>query len=230
MRAGPLALLALAGLLATAPVRALNPPAAAASASPAPRPPVAPVATLAAFEERPLTPAVLARLRAGGLVLYLRHGLTDNRIPDRQPAVDLADCGTQRPLTAEGRQQFVIVGAALHRLGVPVGDVHSSPMCRALESARAAFGERVQVERDLMASSNQTAAQKRPILARTQALLSDPVPAGSNRVVVAHAPNLADLMGYFPAEATLAVFEPRGAAGFTYLASVPVGQWRGLAR
>lgn len=213
-----LALAALATEPAAAPSLA---PSAAAS-------PAASAAT--AFEERPLTPALLARLRAGGLVLYLRHGLTDNRIADRQPTVDLADCGTQRPLTAEGRLQFVQVGAALRRLGVPVGTVHTSPMCRALESARAGFGEAVQVERDLMASSNQTAAQKQPILARTRALLSEPVPAGRNRVVVAHAPNLADLMGYFPAEATLVVFEPHGAAGFTYLASVPPGQWPHVRR
>jgi phosphohistidine phosphatase SixA len=227
-RPGRLALLALTGLLAVAPARALHHPTAAAAPASAPGASAAPAS--ADFVERALTPAVLARLRAGGLVLYLRHGLTDNRIPDRQPAVDLADCGTQRPLTAEGRQQFVTLGAALRRLGVPVGAVHSSPMCRALESARAAFGEAVQVERDLMASSNQTAAQKRPILARTRALLSAPVPAGTNRVVVAHAPNLADLMGYFPAEATLVVFEPRGDVGFNYLASVPVAQWRGLVR
>jgi len=191
-------------------------------------PTAAAAASAPAFAERSLTPALLTRLRTGGLVLYLRHGLTDNRVADRQPAVDLADCDTQRPLSPEGRQQFVRVGEALRRLAIPVAEVLSSPMCRALDSARAAFGDVVRIDRDLMASSNQTAAQKRPILARTRQLLSDPVAAGGHRVIVAHAPNLADLIGYYPAEATMAVFEPLGRGDFRYLASVPVGQWARL--
>ena len=40
--------------------------------------------------------------------------------------------------------------------------------------------------------------------------------------------DLADLIGYYPAEATRAVFEPRGRGDVRYLASVPVGQWARL--
>jgi len=42
----------------------------------------------------------------------LRHGATDNSRPDRVPAVDLKDCATQRPLTAEGRQIAAKVGSS----------------------------------------------------------------------------------------------------------------------
>ena len=78
---------------------------------------------------------------------------------------------------------------------------------------------------------NFTDAEKAPIVARTRQLLSMPVPSGSNRLVLAHAPNLMDLMGYFPKEGTLVVFRPLGeAAGFEYIASIPAGQWGELLR
>ena len=43
-----------------------------------------------------------------------------------------------------------------------------------------------------------------------------------NRLLLAHASNLMDLMGYFPKEGTLVVFRPLGdPAGFEYIASIP---------
>lgn len=41
-----------------------------------------------AFVEVPATAATVQQLRAGGYVLYLRHGTTDNTHPDRTPVVD----------------------------------------------------------------------------------------------------------------------------------------------
>ena len=73
-----------------------------------------------------------------------------------------------------------------------------------------------------------TDAHKAPILSRTAALLSAPVAPGNNRVVVAHAPNIMDLIGYFPVESTLVVFRPRGDAGFDYVASILWRQWPNL--
>ena len=49
-----------------------------------------------------------------------------------------------------------------------------------------------------------------------------------NRVVVAHGPNLAELMDYLPPEGTLLIFRPLGLQAnpsFEYLASVAPGQW-----
>ena len=43
--------------------------------------------------------------------------------------------------------------------------------------------------------------------------------------MIAHAPNLMDLIGYFPKEATLVVFRPKGEAGFEYVASIPPDLW-----
>ncbi|WP_295441007.1 histidine phosphatase family protein [uncultured Thiodictyon sp.] len=187
-------------------------------------------AAAATFNEIPATPALLEPLRTGGFVLYLRHGYTDNSRPDRVPSLDLNDCSTQRPLTAAGLEVSTQVGAALRRARIPIGDVHVSPLCRAKESAAAVLGpdRPYTVDPDLIYVANLTSAQKAPILANTKRLLSAPVAAGSNRLLVAHAPNLMDLIGYFPKEATLVIFRPRGDAGFEYVASIPPSLWPAL--
>jgi len=76
-----------------------------------------------------------------------------------------------------------------------------------------------------------TDAQKVPIIANTRRLLSAAVAADSNRLLVAHAPNLMDLMGYFPKEGTLVIFRPVGGRdGFAYVASIAPEIWGDLMR
>lgn len=185
--------------------------------------------TQAEFIERAATPKTLGLLRQGGYVLYLRHAPTDNSKPDRLPAVDLNDCNTQRPLTNEGRALAARVGKAIRAARIPIKSIYISPLCRVKDTAAAAFpGRQVQVELNLMYTGNLTDAQKAPIVANTRRLLSKPVAPGSNRLLIAHAPNLMDLMGYFPKETTLVVFRPRGDAGFDYVASIPPDLWAQL--
>lgn len=81
-------------------------------AGPTPDPSGQSAARAAKFVEVAGTPETLRQLRAGGYALYLRHGATDNSKSDRVPAVDLADCSTQRPLTEAGRQMAAGVGSA----------------------------------------------------------------------------------------------------------------------
>lgn len=181
------------------------------------------------FIERAATPKTLAQLRQGGYALYLRHAPTDNSKPDRLPAVDLNDCNTQRPLTDEGRALATRVGKAMRAARIPIRSIHISPLCRVKDTAAAAFpGRKVEVDLQLMYTGNLTEAQKAPIVANTRRLLSEPVAPGSNRLVIAHAPNLMELMGYFPKEATLVVLRPRGEAGFDYVASIPPDLWAEL--
>jgi len=182
-----------------------------------------------AFVEKMATPATLNQVRQGGFVLYMRHGNTDNSKPDRVPSVDLKDCSTQRPLTDEGRQLAAQVGKSIRAARIPVAEIHVSPLCRAKESAQAAFGNKFQVNEFLMYTSNLTTEEKKPILETTRGLLSAPVAKSSNRVIVAHAPNMADLIGYFvKPEGTVVVIRPKGDAGFEYIASIPPNLWREL--
>lgn len=185
-----------------------------------------------AFTERPATAHTLRQLRQGGYVLYMRHGPTDNTRGDRIPAVDLEDCTTQRPLSEAGRQSMVRIGEAVRKAKIPIGELRASPMCRTRDSAAAGFpGMAAVLDSQLMYVSNFTDAQKQPIIAHTRRLLSTPVPAGRNLLLLGHAPNLMDLIGYFPKEGTLVVFRPKGdGAGFDYIASIAPGAWKQLMK
>ena len=202
------------------------PPAAAQNAPPHTTPAAKP-----AFVEVMPDRALLAKIRQGGYVLYLRHGYTDNSRADQFPDVDLNDCNTQRLLNDQGRAQMREIGKALRQAKLPLGEILVSPMCRTRESAQLAIGERFTTNEALMYSANMTSAEKRPRLEALARLLAAPVPAGSNRLLIAHAPNLADLIGFFvKPEGTLVVFAPDGPEGFRYLASIPPGRWNELLR
>ena len=186
------------------------------------------------FVEKLATPKLLDEVRRGGFVLYMRHGNTDNSRADAVPKIDLNDCATQRVLSDEGRQVAARVGQYLREARIPVGEVIHSPMCRARDSAQLAFpqaGDKLRPEPGLTYSSNLTTEEKQPVLVKTRELVSSPVAAGTNRVLVAHAPNLADLMGYFvKPEATVVVLRPLGEGRFDYLASIHPAMWPKLLK
>ncbi|WP_440108977.1 histidine phosphatase family protein [Acidovorax sp. BL-A-41-H1] len=181
------------------------------------------------FREKLVDQALLAQMHAGGFVLYMRHATSDSSRADRAPTVDLADCSTQRLLSDEGRKQATALGQNLTRARIPVGEVIHSPYCRTRETAQLMFAGQPQLLRQeplLAYSANLPSEEKKPLLTAVRNLLSAPVAPGTNRVIVAHAPNLADLMGYFvKPEGTFAVFRPLGASQFEYLGSIPPPLW-----
>jgi len=187
---------------------------------------------LAPFQEKALTPQQFRALAGGGFVLYMRHGNTDNSRPDAYPKVDLADCNTQRVLNDEGRKVATEVGGYFRQARIPILEVIYSPLCRARDSAQLAFGRmgvKLRQELNLMYLGNFTTEEKKPILGMTRQLLSQPVAAGGNRVLVAHAPNLADLMGYFvKPEGTVVVIRPLDAGRFEYVGSIHPADWPSL--
>ncbi|WP_417581111.1 histidine phosphatase family protein [Nitrincola sp.] len=178
------------------------------------------------FAPSPATPEQLNLIREGGYVLFIRHGPTDTSYPDRVP-IDLQDCTTQRPLTDAGRQLMAQVGEYLRQAEIPIGEVHSSPLCRAKETADLLFGlNRYAVDNELMYVAALTDVEKQPIIARTHHLLSSAVAPGHNRVLVAHGPNMVEVMEYFPVEGTLVIIEAnQEQQQFTYIASIEPDHW-----
>lgn len=175
------------------------------------------------------TKANLQEIRSGGYVLYLRHGLTDTSHPDRAPQVDLNDCSTQRPLTEDGRKLMVRIGDYIRKAGIPISEVRASPMCRARQSAQAAFGDKFVVDNLLMYSGNMTDQEKAPVVAHTLALLTQPVAAGTNRLILAHSPNLMDTVGYYPRpEGTMVILKPLPGGKVEYIATIMPQHWPDL--
>lgn len=185
------------------------------------------------FVEKLADKELLDQVRKGGFVLYMRHGNTDNTRPDQVP-LHLDDCQTQRPLNDEGRKVAATVGKAIAAARIPLAEIIHSPLCRARETAELAFPERLEQLRmdvNLMYTANLTTAEKQPVLAGTRRLLAMPVDKGSNRLIVAHAPNMADLIGYFvKPEGTVVVILPLGGDRFEYVASIHPAMWPQLLR
>ncbi len=174
-------------------------------------------------------PALVRALRAGGLVLYMRHGRTDldTRDTDRS---DLSRCERQRQLSDEGRRESRAVGESLRALGIPIGRVRSSPYCRALDTARLAFG-RVEIEPALTHNIDADAATARARAAALARLLSTPPEAGVNDVLAGHTGNLMDAADLWPApEGVTIVFRPRGDGRFEFVARIPAERWAQLPR
>ncbi len=170
-------------------------------------------------------PALHNALRQGGLILYFRHAATDFGQNDEQ-MTGYEDCARQRNLTDAGRDDARRIGDAIHRLGIPVGDVLASPFCRTMETARIIFGE-----------ANPTAAVRggpaRPETADRYAelrkLLSTPPRAGTDLVIVSHGNPFTAVVGPpYLAEGEAAVIRPLGAKGFVVIARIPKDGWGAL--
>jgi len=146
---------------------------------------------------------------------------------DLLSALRSEDCSTQRNLSDRGREHACALGEAIHALGIPIGAVLASPLCRTVETAVLAFG----------------AAQKAPAVREggplapgspgrfpaLRALLSTPVAPGANTVVVGHAyPYYTLVGGKYLSEGEADVVRPRG-DDFEVLARVGLKQWRDLA-
>ncbi|MFT5531808.1 MAG: phosphohistidine phosphatase SixA [Burkholderiaceae bacterium] len=83
--------------------------------------------------------ATWAALQRGGQIILLRHASTESGIGD-PPGFTLADCRSQRQLSASGREQAQRLGAVFRSRDIAVSNVWSSRWCRCTETAQLAFG------------------------------------------------------------------------------------------
>jgi len=138
--------------------------------------------------------ALWQRLRAGGVVVLMRHAATTPGIGDL-PGFELGKCATQRNLSAAGRDDARAIGAAFRHYNVVPGAVWSSRWCRCLETARLAF-DQVQPEPALdsmfQLDEAAAAARLRDLLARL-----DQRHETSTLVLVTHDVNIRALTGEY---------------------------------
>ena len=167
---------------------------------------------------------LLAALRGGGYVVYFRHADTDHRQNDSR-MTSMADCANQRNLTDAGRENARQIGDAIRALGVPIDAVLASPMCRTVETAMLAFGR---ADKTMAVVERRGAAGTPERYAALRALLSAPVAAGTNTMVVGHSyPYYSLVGGQFLEEGEADVLRPLGTE-FEVVARVNLKQWREL--
>ena len=166
-------------------------------------------------------PSIVAKLREGGLVLYLRHTSTDFSQNDTAMK-SYEDCANQRNLTDKGRAEAREIGAHVKRLGIPIGEVLASPFCRTMETARLAFGK----ARKMNEVRGGPARPEDPgRYDELRKLLSSPVPK-ANRVISSHGNPFHAVAGPpYLAEGEMAVLRPEGAMRFTIVARIRLQDW-----
>jgi phosphohistidine phosphatase SixA len=173
--------------------------------------------------------SVLAELRKGGLVIFLRHTSTDRRAR-RDEAKDITQCDTQRNLNAAGREQATQIGAAFVALRIPVGTVTSSPYCRCKDTALLAFGH-FTVSEALHFAVGVDEDESKRFTESLRRMLSTPPEAGTNSVVVAHMSNFREATGIWPkAEGVAYVFRPLGDGNYKVIAMILAPDWGKAAR
>jgi hypothetical protein len=170
-------------------------------------------------------PALVAALRAGGLIVYFRHTSTDFGQNDEQ-MTGYEDCARQRNLTDQGREEARRIGVEIKRLGLPIGEVLASPFCRTMETARLMFG-RAQATPAVRGGPAQPGSPDR--YAELRQLLSTQPRAGTDLVIASHGnPFRAVAGGDYLAEGQAAVIRPLGAQGFVIVARVTKDGWSAL--
>lgn len=174
----------------------------------------------------PPSPALIGQLRAGGLVLYLRHAMTERK-PDAEPP-DLDACPTQRNLSDAGREAARTIGREMKRLGIYVGEVRASPFCRTRETAYLAFGAAAS-DPGLLSGGNPKDPAEQARLPGLARLLSKLPGAGANTVLVGHSGLLDNLAKLHLDEAEMAVFRPLGRGRYVFIARIRAEHWQAAA-
>jgi broad specificity phosphatase PhoE len=164
-------------------------------------------------------------LRAGGLVIVLRHGAT---FPDQ--ADNLA---AQRHLNAKREAAAKALGEALSRIGVPVGKVYTSKFDRAYQTAVLAGLTRIEKTADvteggLVVSPNENSRRAKAFLT----LLATVPEPNTNTINITHKPNIVDALGkdwLDVKEGEAALFRP-GNGSYELVARLQMDEWQRLAQ
>jgi len=129
--------------------------------------------------------ALAKALKAGGVVLVMRHAKTETATDEVEV---LGDCSRQRNLSDEGREQARAIGRDVKDFGVPVKRVLASPLCRAKETADLAFGHSEPSMTLVSPGVQGTIADDDRRIKKLRRMAS--APAGSVTVLVTHTGNI----------------------------------------
>ncbi|MCZ7588239.1 MAG: hypothetical protein M5U27_05120 [Gaiella sp.] len=174
-------------------------------------------------------PELAQTLRAGGVVLVVRHAATDFSKADEDPVV-LSDCATQRSLSPRGRADARAIGRGSRRLGLAVGKVLSSAYCRTLDTARLAFGRASVAPALLNTIAAEHDARWRAQVRAARRLIGTRPPPGKVTVLVTHNILVQQATGQTLEEGEAIVFRPLGGGRYRVVGRVLPQEWGTLSR
>jgi len=177
---------------------------------------------------------LVASLKGGGYVIVFRHVATDDSQKDVYP-FKFDDMSAQRQLSESGRDVARQLGAAIKKLGVPIGEIYTSRLNRAIEIGKLLTGRDVSTVDELTDSgAGSTSAMANPEGKNAKAgralrdLVNATPKAGVNNLVITHKTNIADAFGRDFAdvrEGEALVYEPNGSGPAVLVARVQANEW-----
>lgn len=170
-------------------------------------------------------------LRAGGLVLVVRHGATFPDQADVAP-INFDNVASQRNLNDKGKALAKAFGDALRQAGVPVGKVYTSKFNRAYETAFIAGFKDIEktvdlTEGGLIVSPNENNRRSEAFRKMLAVAPAD----HTNTVLITHQPNIVAALGkdwFDVKEGETSIFRPAD-GGYKLVARVQMDEWPRIA-
>jgi broad specificity phosphatase PhoE len=170
-------------------------------------------------------------LRAGGLVIVVRHGATFPDQADTDP-LNFDNVAAQRNLNDKGKALAKEFGNALRMADVPIGKVYTSRYNRAYETAVVAGFTNIEKTADiteggLVVSPNENARRAEAF----RKLLATEPQSGTNTVLITHKPNIVDALGkdwFEVKEGEGSIFRPENGK-YVLVARVQMADWPRIA-
>jgi phosphohistidine phosphatase SixA len=174
---------------------------------------------------------IAKELRAGDLVIVVRHGATFPDQADTDP-LNFDNIAAQRNLNDKGKALARAFGEALRQVGVPVGKVYTSKYNRAYETAVIAGFQDIDktpdlTEGGLIVSPNEN--NRRADAFRK--MLATAPNAHTVTILITHQPNILAALGkewFDVKEGEASIFRPAD-GGYKLLARVQMDEWPRIA-
>jgi len=170
-------------------------------------------------------------LRAGGLVIVVRHGATFPDRADTDP-LDFDNIAAQRNLNDKGKALAKAFGDALRQARIPVGKVYTSKYNRAYETAVLAGFTDIEKTADLtegglIVSPNENNRRAEAFRKMLAAAPKD----HTNTILITHQPNIVAALGndwFDVKEGEASIFRPAD-GGYKLVARVQMDEWPRIA-
>ena len=170
-------------------------------------------------------------LRAGGLVIVVRHGATFADQADTDP-FNFDNIAAQRNLNDKGKALATAFGGAFRQIGIPTGKVYTSKFNRAYETALLAGFKGIEKTTDLtegglVVSPNENSRRAEAF----RKMLSVTPQAGTNTILITHKPNIVEALGkdwFEVKEGEASVFHPENGS-YKLVARVQMDEWSRIA-
>ena len=174
---------------------------------------------------------LVSSLRAGGLVIVVRHGATFADQADTDP-FNFDNIAAQRNLNDKGKALATAFGGAFRQIGIPIGKVYTSRFNRAYETAVLAGFKGIEKTADLtegglVVSPNENSRRAEVF----RKMLGVAPQAGTNTILITHKPNIVDALGkdwFDVKEGEASIFYPENGS-YKLVARVQMDEWSRIA-